>query len=104
MEKMQCECTCSVRKKQMPRNKEEQKSLLNRLSRLQGQIGGVRKMIEEDRYCGDILIQIAAIEKALEKVGLTILRTHMETCVKEDLQNGNVTSLNEAILLIERLK
>lgn len=61
-------------------------------------------MVEEDRYCGDILIQIAAIEKALEKVGLTILRTHMETCVKEDLQNGNVTSLNEAILLIERLK
>lgn len=104
MEKIQCECACSVHKKHTPRDKEEQKSLLNRLSRLQGQIGGVRKMIEEDRYCGDVLIQIAAIEKALEKVGLTILRTHMETCVKEDLQNGKTASLNEAIKLIERLK
>lgn len=104
MEEMQKECQCSVHKKRTPRSKEEQKSLLNRLSRLQGQIGGVRKMVEEDRYCSDILTQIAAIEKALEKVGLTILKTHMETCVKEDLQNGETSSLKEAIELIERLK
>ncbi len=97
-------CSCEKKSKRIPRDPKEKKDLENRISRIQGQLNGVKKMIEEDRYCGDILIQVAAIEKALEKVALILLKTHMKTCVKDDILEGNSAIIDETISLVERLK
>ena len=69
-----------------------------------GQLGGIKKMIEEDRYCGDILMQVAAVESALQALGYVMLQDHMETCVVEEIQNGNTAIVDEAIELVKKLK
>lgn len=97
-------CYESKKLKRMPRDPQEKKDLEMRINRIQGQLLGIKKMIEEDRYCGDILIQVSAVEKALEKAALIILKTHMKTCVKEDLLEGNNDVIDETVSLIERLK
>ena len=61
-------------------------------------------MIEEDRYCGDILMQVAAVESALQALGYVMLQDHMETCVVEEIQNGNTAIVDEAIELVKKLK
>ena len=95
---------CNCRKRSSERDNEELKSLQNRLKRLIGQLNGVSKMLDENRYCGDILIQIAAIESALQEVGYSILKTHMKTCVKEEILEGKENAMDEAFTLIKRLK
>lgn len=90
--------------KHTPRNEKEIKDLTIRLNRITGQINGVNKMIEENRYCGDILTQIAAIEKALEQVGYIILKDHMTSCVVDDIKKDDFTSLEESIELMKKLK
>ena len=69
-----------------------------------GQLDGVLRMIEEDRYCGDILMQVAAVESALQALGYVMLQDHMETCVVEEIQNGNTAIVDEAIELVKKLK
>lgn len=98
------ECPNCQRYKHTPRSIEETKALKNRLSRIQGQISGVSKMVDDNRYCGDILIQIAAIERSLQEVGYMILRTHMDTCVREDMKNDKQGTVDETIELIRKLK
>ena len=61
-------------------------------------------MVEEDRYCGDILMQVAAVESALQALGYVMLQDHMETCVVEEIQNGNTAIVDEAIELVKKLK
>ena len=61
-------------------------------------------MIDDNRYCGDILIQIAAVEKALENLGYEILRDHMNTCVVEEVKKGNTDIVAEAVELMKKLK
>lgn len=61
-------------------------------------------MLDDNRYCGDILTQIAAVESALQSFGYIILQDHLETCVVEEIQNGNTEILEEAIDLIKKLK
>lgn len=97
-------CPCCAHKKHQPRSEEEKKALIDRLHRLEGQLRGVEKMIEEDRYCGDVLIQIAAIEKALQKVGYIVLKTHLSTCVSDDIKNEKEGVIEETMSLIENLK
>ncbi|MFB5191166.1 metal-sensitive transcriptional regulator [Alicyclobacillus fastidiosus] len=63
--------------------------LLRRLKRVEGQVRGVQKMIEEDRYCVDILVQIAAIKSAVHKVGLSVLESHTRGCVADALMNAS---------------
>ena len=92
------------RYKKTPRPEDEKKALINRLSRITGQLEGIKKMIDEDRYCGDILIQLSAAESALKSVGCNILNTHMKTCVKEKIMEGNDEVLDELMELIKRLK
>ena len=79
-------------------------NLQKRLKKISGQINGVSKMIDENRYCGDILIQIAAIESALKEVGYIILKDHMYTCVSSDIKDGNFSSLEEALEISKKLK
>lgn len=95
---------CCVHKKHTPRDEETQKALQNRLNRIMGQLNGIKNMVDENRYCGDILIQVAAVQSALQSVGYMILQNHMETCVVEEIQQGNLQIVDEAVDLIKKLK
>ena len=99
-EKAQCHC----RKKHTPRSEEAQRQLQNRLNRMIGQLNGMKKMLDENRYCGDILIQVAAVESALQSFGYLVLQDHLETCVVEEIQKGNTQIVDEAVELIKKLK
>ena len=74
------------------------------LNRMIGQLNGMKKMLDENRYCGDILIQIAAVERALQSFGYIILKDHMETCVVEGVKNGDLAVVDEAVELMKKLK
>lgn len=96
-------CAC-CHYKNTPRDAKERKQLQNRINRIVGQLNGIGNMIEDNRYCGDILIQIAAVESALQNLGYVVLKDHLETCVAEEVQKGNIEIMEEAIELIKKLK
>lgn len=96
-------CSCK-HYKNIPRDAAGQKLLQNRINRIVGQLNGIGNMIAENRYCGDILIQIGAAESALQSLGYIILQEHMQTCVVEEVKKGNEAIMEEAIELIRRLK
>lgn len=95
-------CAC-CRHKQTPRDAGEQKKLKSRINRMIGQLNGIQGMIDDNRYCGDILIQIGAVESALRSLGYAILEDHMMTCVAESVQQGNTKILSEAVELMKQL-
>ena len=97
-------CACCVHQKATPRGEAEIRQLQNRLSRMMGQLGGIGKMLEENRYCGDILVQVAAVESALQSFGYLILQSHMETCVTEQIKKGNTEIVEETLRLMKKLK
>lgn len=71
-----------------PRTNEEKKKIINRLKRVEGQVRGIQKMVEEDRYCVDILVQISAIQSALKQVGYTVTERHINHCVSDAIKSG----------------
>lgn len=95
---------CCCRFKKTPRSEETSRQLRNRINRIIGQLNGIQKMLDENRYCGDILTQISAVESALQNVGYIILEEHMQTCVIEEIRNGNNDIVAEAVELIKKLK
>lgn len=97
-------CSCCSHQKHTPRSEEQLKSLNSRLNRIIGQLGGIKNMLEDNRYCGDILIQLSAVQSALESFGYEILGEHLRTCVVENVQSGNTQILDEALALIKKLK
>ena len=90
--------------KSVPRSDETLKNLKNRLNRMVGQLNGISRMLDENRYCGDILIQISAVESALQSFGYLVLQEHMETCVVEEVRKGNAEIMEETFELIKKLK
>lgn len=90
--------------KATPREEQELKQLKNRLNRMTGQLNGIGKMLDENRYCGDILTQIAAVESALQSFAYLILQEHMETCVVEEIEKGNTDVIGEVVELVKKLK
>ncbi|MCI8598078.1 MAG: metal-sensing transcriptional repressor [Lachnospiraceae bacterium] len=92
---------CCVKKKH--RDSEEYKSLIHRLNRVEGQVRGVRSMVEEERYCIDILTQVSAIQSALNAFSKELLSNHIKTCVVEDIQKGDETVVDELCDAIKRL-
>ena len=98
-----CQDCCSHHKS-TPRSESSNRQLQNRLNRMIGQLNGIKKMLDDNRYCGDILTQIAAVESALQSFGYIILQDHMETCVVEEIKNGNLQIVDEAVDLIKKLK
>ena len=96
--------TCCCHQKATPRQDSELKQLKNRLNRMAGQLNGIGKMLDENRYCGDILTQVAAVESALQSFAYLILQEHMETCVVEEIQKGNFAVVEEAVELMKKLK
>lgn len=99
-----CNGACCPHHKSTPRSEKELRQLQNRLKRMIGQLNGIRKMLDDNRYCGDILIQVAAVESALQSFGYLVLQDHLETCVVEEIQKGNTQIVDEAVGLIKKLK
>jgi len=101
--KIECggECGCCQRKK--VRSEKEYKDLMNRLSRIEGQIRGIRGMVERDTYCPDILIQCSAANAALNSFSRVLLENHIRTCVMDDIKNGNEETVDELIRTLRKL-
>jgi DNA-binding FrmR family transcriptional regulator len=78
-------------------NSELKKTVVARLQRIAGQVEGVARMIEQDRYCVDILLQVAAAQAALGKAGALILRSHVDTCVNDAMTNGTAAQRKKKI-------
>lgn len=95
---------CGCHKKATPRDQAALRQLKNRLNRMAGQLSGIGNMLDENRYCGDILVQVAAVESALQSFGYLILKEHMETCVVEEIRKGNTAVVEEAVELMKKLK
>ena len=81
----------------------EKKSYTNRLNRIEGQIRGINKMIEDDSNCADILVQISAVNSALKSLGQELLENHMKTCMVNDIKNERLESINEVMDLCRKL-
>ncbi|MGN1451473.1 MAG: metal-sensing transcriptional repressor [Eubacteriales bacterium] len=92
---------CCARKK--VRSPEEYKSLLNRLSRIEGQVRGIRGMVEKDAYCTDILVQVAAVNAALNAFNRELLANHIRTCVSEDIRAGKDETVDELVSTLKKL-
>lgn len=97
-------CCPACHHKHTPRDAEMLKHLKTRLNRMIGQLNGIGNMLDDNRYCGDILTQIAAVESALQNFGYIILQDHLETCVTEEIRSGNTAVIDEAVDLIKKLK
>lgn len=77
--------------------------MLNRLSRIEGQVRGVRKMVEEDVYCPDILIQVSAINAALNSFNKVLLAEHIRSCVADDIREGKDETIDELVSVLQKL-
>ncbi|MBU9714388.1 metal-sensing transcriptional repressor [Bacillus tamaricis] len=85
------------------RFEEEKKELIHRLKRVEGQVRGIQRMVEEDRYCVDILVQLSAINAALKKVGYNLLEDHTRGCVSHAVSNGDGDeAINELMKVIQQ--
>ena len=93
---------CPCRHKSTPRSMELQADMQKRLNRAIGQLNGVKAMIEDNRYCGDVLTQLAAAESAVRRVSEMVLAEHMRTCVVEEVRAGNDEVIDEVMALIRR--
>ncbi|MBR3910662.1 MAG: metal-sensing transcriptional repressor [Anaerotignum sp.] len=98
---MENNCCCSQKKKH--RSNEEYKALINRLSRIEGQVRGIRKMVETDAYCVDILTQVSAIQAALNAFNRELLANHIRTCVMDDIKSGKDETVDELVQTLQKL-
>lgn len=96
-----CVAEGSIRHKQ--REAEEKKKLIKRMSRIEGQVRGVKAMVEDDRYCVDILTQVSAIQAALNSFNKELLSRHIKSCVSEDIREGKDEAVDELCDLLQKL-
>lgn len=99
MEEMTSCCTHKTKE----RSEEELRSLQNRLSRIEGQIRGIRGMVEKDAYCTDILTQVAAVNAALNAFSRELLANHIKTCVADDIKAGKDETVDELVVTLQKL-
>lgn len=85
------------------RSEQEYKSLINRLNRIEGQIRGIRGMVEKSAYCTDIITQVAAARAALDAFNRELLANHIRTCVATDIKAGNEEKTDELIAILQKL-
>ena len=98
---MNKECCCANKTKE--RSESEYKALINRLNRIEGQIRGIRNMVENDAYCTDILMQVSAVTAALNAFNKELLSNHIKTCVYNDIREGKDDTVDELISVITKL-
>ncbi len=95
------EIKCCERKKL--RTDEEKRALISRLKRVAGQIGGIERMIENDAYCPDVLIQVSAVTNALKSFNKELLACHIKSCVSDDIRAGDEAAIDEFVKVLQRL-
>lgn len=98
---MDKECCCTHKTKE--RGEAEYRSLINRLNRIEGQIRGIRNMVESSAYCTDILVQVSAANAALNAFSKELLASHIKTCVAEDIKNGKDETVDELVATLQKL-
>ena len=98
MKKEQC---CSHKTKS--REEKEYKDLINRLNRIEGQVRGIKNMVESDAYCTDILTQVSAITAALNSFNKVLLSNHIKTCVADNIREGNDEVVDELVITLQKL-
>lgn len=94
------ECCCHKTK---VRSEEEIRTLMNRLSRIEGQIRGIRGMLEKDAYCADILTQTAAVNAAINAFGRELLGNHIRSCVAQDIRAGKDETIDELLAILQKM-
>jgi DNA-binding FrmR family transcriptional regulator len=99
-EKKDC-CACSEKHKE--RSPEEYRDLINRLSRIEGQVRGIKAMVERGAYCPDILIQTSAVNSALNSFSKVLLSNHIRTCVRNDIKDGNDEVVEELVATLQKM-
>ncbi|MDD6345840.1 MAG: metal-sensing transcriptional repressor [Oscillospiraceae bacterium] len=95
------ECECC--KKTKERSHDEYRKLINRLNRIEGQIRGIKGMVENNAYCTDILIQVSAVNSALNSFNKELLANHIRTCVADDIRNGKDEVIDELVDTLQKL-
>ena len=93
------ECCCKIKE----RSEKEYKDLINRLNRIEGQIRGIKKMVENDAYCIDILTQVSAANAALNSFNKVLLSEHIRTCVTNDIKDGKTETVDELVSTLQKL-
>lgn len=94
------ECTCHKTKE---RSETEYKDLIHRLNRIEGQVRGIKGMVEKDAYCTDILVQVAAVNAALNSFNKVLLSNHIKTCVTQDIRDGKEETVDELLATLQKL-
>ncbi len=92
---------CSQRKKS--RSEKEYRTMMNRLKRIEGQVRGLERLLEEDTYCPDILTQVMAVNSALNSFSKELLASHIRSCVSDDIRNGNDDAIEELVTVLQKL-
>lgn len=92
---------CSHKKKE--RSPKELRDLVNRLSRIEGQVRGIKGMVEREAYCTDILVQVAAVSAALNSFNRVLLADHIKTCVTQDIRDGKMETVDELVETMKKL-
>lgn len=100
METEQMQCCCDRTKE---RSEEERKLLMNRLNRIEGQVRGIKGMVEKNAYCPDIVMQVSAINAALNAFNRELLANHMRTCVVNGVRSGEDEKIDELVVLLQKL-
>ena len=95
------ECNCQIKRKH--REEKEYRSLVNRLNRIEGQIRGIKGMLEKHAYCTDILIQVSAMSAALNAFNKELLSSHIHTCVAENIRQGDDSVIDELVATLQKL-
>ena len=95
-------CCCHTNKTK-ERTEKEYKDLINRLNRIEGQVRGIKKMVENGTYCTDILIQVSAVNAALNSFNKVLLGNHIRTCVAEDIRQGKEETIEELVTTLQKL-
>lgn len=99
---MACGCANNSPIRYKERDNEEKKNLLTRLNRIEGQVRGIKAMVENQRYCVDILVQVSAVQSALNSFNKDLLARHIKTCVVEDIKKGNKDAINELCEILKK--
>ena len=94
---------CSSCQKKKKRTEQEYKDMMNRLSRIEGQVRGIKRMVDDDAYCPDILIQVSAIQAALNSFNKVLLANHIRTCVADDIREGKDEVIDELVKTMAKL-
>ncbi|MGI6590981.1 MAG: metal-sensing transcriptional repressor [Eggerthellaceae bacterium] len=99
---MEDESEQCCRHKSTPRSQAFQDDLQKRLNRAIGQLNGIKRMIDDNRYCGDVLIQLSAAEKAVHTISMMVLRDHLDSCISEKIKAGDESAVDEVMSLLKR--